>query len=1053
MSATENAPTHRLPAAHLWARSTWFYLPFLAGVLALWWLPTLARAGEDADAAEEGETLRRPGLRATYRVDGNDVPVVERMEALPAMALNSRQSPDARLPAHGWHAAWSGVLEVLQPGQYRFSAESSGELSLTVGDQVVLQTDGSPNPSLVEGPEVELSFGHHPLRIQFAAHEGPTHLKLYWQSNHFAREPLPPHALGHTDERLAVADHFGQGWLTVEAQSCVACHRPSPQIPLSQMLGKRPGPKLSTAGARLQTAWIERWLADPRALRPEAVMPQLFEENRQGEIERYAVARFLSSLGGPLVGSVAAPTVEGAPPDPRVAEGETLFVRTGCTVCHESHGSQPARVSIAHLREKTTPESLAAFIQDPLAVAPAGLMPAFQLSDAERERLAAYLFARPATVEAAHAAATSPTPPDTDELRATYSTLVGGDGPSLATFDALTNDDERIAELARRAMEAKRCAACHEIEAPGTSGPWTAPPAKHDFAAMAQSTTVGCLADPDRADVDKTSRAANVPRFRGTLDRENLRVFLAAASRAPGTQAPGQQALLALERFNCTGCHERNGGGGLSTELAGRLVAIQSAESAEAVIPPSLTGVSDKLTPAYLHGVLAEGVRSRPWMSLQMPRFAAAHVAPLVEGFAALEGTQLHRAPQHPSPDEELAEAGRQLVGAQGFACTKCHDLLGVASGGTRGPDLAGVPERINHEWFLRWMTDPQRMQPGTRMPTVFLEGRSPYEDILQGDPARQREAIWHYLVASRKMHYPDGLVPVEKAYFAESTRPLVVRNFLPDLTPRAIAIRFPSRQHLAFDAQACRLAYAWSGGFLDMSPAWTERGGRVAPLEGTIYWTSPPGFPWEITADATTPPDFRGHAGDVSYGAAHPLDSEYHPSRVRFRGYSQGEKAPTFRYEYETDGGGTATFAETIAPVQSAAGQGVERHVEFTAPAGHTTWLYVGTSAKPPVWEQPDGSPQPSSGAAPTRDANTIVRLDDPAPATWFAVRVAPTGSKWHAVERDGRWDLVLSIPRTKEDALPRLDLEVWRPRQDTPTALEALRRELRAKTEHPNP
>lgn len=861
---------------------------------------------------------------------------------------------------------------------------------------------------------------------------------------------MPPHAVGHTDEELAVADRFEEGWLAAEAQSCVACHQPSEHAPLSQSLGKRPGPTLTNTGSRLQSGWIYHWLADPRALRPEAVMPQLFAEGRQGEIERYAVARFLSSLGEPLVGSVVAPPAEDAAPDPRIAEGETLFVRTGCVVCHESHGMQPARVTLGHLRAKTTREFLATFLKDPLAVAPAGLMPAFQLSDADRERITAYLMSL--AEPTASSPLDLPAPPDGNELRRAYAVAFANDEQALAAFDALASDDERIASFARRTMETKRCAACHDIETKDNTGPWQVKPTAHDFAAIARSPQSGCLVTLDPAR-DPEQPTSDVPRFRAALDRDLLRAFLAAASTAPATPAPGQQANLALARFNCTGCHERNGRGGLSTELSGRLVAIQSAESAEAVIPPSLTGVSDKLSAPYLHGVLAEGVRSRPWMSLQMPRFAAAHMAPLVEGFAALEGNNLHSAPYQTSPDEELAEAGRQLVGSQGFACTKCHDLLGVASGGTRGPDLAGVPERINHDWFLRWMTDPQRMQPGTRMPTVFLEGRSPYGDVLGGDPARQREAIWAYLTASRELPYPDGLVPVEKAYFAESKRPLVVRNFLPDLTPRAIAIRFPSRQHLAFDAQACRLAYAWSGGFLNMSPAWTERGGQVTPLEGTIYWTSPAGFPWEVTTAGEAAPTFSGRAGDPTFGAAHPLDSEYHHSRVRFRGYSQGENAPTFRYEYETAAGGVAKFAETIAPVQSTAGQGVDRRIELVAPANQAAWLYVGTSAQPPACEQPDGTSQPFDGSTSPVAATAIIRLDEPAPATYFTASELPHGAKWHAVERDGRWDLLLSIPAGKEGAPQQLGLEVWRPRQDAPAAVSALRRELQARAEHHTP
>jgi hypothetical protein len=299
---------------------------------------------------------------------------------------------------------------------------------------------------------------------------------------------------------------------------------------------------------------------------------------------------------------------------------------------------------------------------------------------------------------------------------------------------------------------------------------------------------------------------------------------------------------------------------------------------------------------------------------------------------------------------------------------------------------------------------------------------------------------------------YPDGLVPAERSYFAETSRPLVVRTFLPDLTPRAIAIRYPSRQHLAFDAQTCRLAYAWSGGFLDMSPVWTERGGQTSPLEGTLYWTAPGGFPWEVTDASEAPPSFAGRSADTAFGAAHPLDSEYHHSRVRFRGYSIGDKAPTFRYEYELADGESALFAETITPLHSPAGQGILRQVELAAPAERAVWLLVGTSKQPPIWEKPDGKTGSLTNATSSVATEALMRLDDPSPATFITARDLPASAEWQAVERDGQWELLLRFS-TRADKPQSLDMEIWRPRDDTPAASDALRREILSAWEHPQP
>ncbi len=65
---------------------------------------------------------------------------------------------------------------------------------------------------------------------------------------------------------------------------------------------------------------------------------------------------------------------------------------------------------------------------------------------------------------------------------------------------------------------------------------------------------------------------------------------------------------------------------------------------------------------------------------------------------------------------------------------------------GARGPDLAGMSKRVRYEWYRRWLEQPQRLSPGTRMPAIFAGRRSPLEKILDGKPDAQAEAMWGYL-------------------------------------------------------------------------------------------------------------------------------------------------------------------------------------------------------------------------------------------------------------------------------------------------------------------
>ena len=47
----------------------------------------------------------------------------------------------------------------------------------------------------------------------------------------------------------------------------------------------------------------------------------------------------------------------------------------------------------------------------------------------------------------------------------------------------------------------------------------------------------------------------------------------------------------------------------------------------------------------------------------------------------------------------------------------------------------------------MRFVRDPQRIRPGTMMPTFWLEnGRSTLPTFYGGDGALQTEALWHYM-------------------------------------------------------------------------------------------------------------------------------------------------------------------------------------------------------------------------------------------------------------------------------------------------------------------
>ena len=49
-------------------------------------------------------------------------------------------------------------------------------------------------------------------------------------------------------------------------------------------------------------------------------------------------------------------------------------------------------------------------------------------------------------------------------------------------------------------------------------------------------------------------------------------------------------------------------------------------------------------------------------------------------------------------------------------------------------------------DWILKWLEDPQAIEPGTKMPMYWAPGEPSPVPHLDGDPQRQREAIRDYM-------------------------------------------------------------------------------------------------------------------------------------------------------------------------------------------------------------------------------------------------------------------------------------------------------------------
>lgn len=94
-----------------------------------------------------------------------------------------------------------------------------------------------------------------------------------------------------------------------------------------------------------------------------------------------------------------------------------------------------------------------------------------------------------------------------------------------------------------------------------------------------------------------------------------------------------------------------------------------------------------------------------------------------------------------------------------------------------------------------------------------------------------------------------------------ESLAPYLYRIFMEDAGPAAIAVSLPNDLSYCWDAGACRLRYAWSGGFVDNTQIWKGHANVNAKIIGTVFYRENTPYPI-LTGKADQDPviEFRGY-------------------------------------------------------------------------------------------------------------------------------------------------------------------------------------------------
>ncbi len=654
---------------------------------------------------QAAEAKPTPGLAFTVRAGGQTETSVTQNVAL---HVEPGESASPFLPAGKFSAVWEGSLNADLRGNFSFQADLNGSLKLDLNGTNILEATASDGTSPLSKP-VQLNKGPNRFKATFTSPEtGAAFVRLSWAEKPPFTGPIPATSFTHASSpELQQAVQLRLGRELFLDHRCFKCHTDAKLADTGGSELKMDAPSFEGIGGRRNFDWMARWIADPKSLRPSAQMPKLLNGPKAKE-DAEAIAAYLASLktGGEVKFSEVAYKTrqhepaegEGAAPN---SEPKPLYERLHCIGCHnppDSPQPDPAKLSQKRIAEKFPAGKLAEFLRAPDAHYAWTRMPGFHLSEKEAKELEDWLFA------AAPKAELKPAP----------------------------TDDAQI-ERGRKLVQTTGCLNCHslKLENQFKSPALDALHTRH-LKKREKVPAGDCLGATPFADHGFTTEQ------RAALDSFTRAGFASLSRHVPADFAERQTRAL-----NCTACH------------------------GQIDLVPAFELLGGKLKPEWVANFIAGDIpqkmrfdahpKGEPWIDSRMPAFKS-RATHLATGMAQWHG-YAPRTPAETPVDAALAEAGRKLVGKDGgLSCVSCHavgPMLAMEVFESEGVNLAYSADRLLPDYFRRWFRAPTTIDPQTKMPVYFDEGKSPLTDILGGDGEKQITAVWEYLRLRDKMPAP----------------------------------------------------------------------------------------------------------------------------------------------------------------------------------------------------------------------------------------------------------------------------------------------------------
>ena len=171
--------------------------------------------------------------------------------------------------------------------------------------------------------------------------------KYGWQEIHHWDFPMLPQRFiessclkcHHQITDVPQAQKLQAGYQRIVQYGCTGCHTIGGEGSFGPDLTdeRTVGPNLRHIGSKLSREWVERWIKNPHAFRPDSRMPRFYgltnnsskEDIPKSDAEIHAIAHYLFARSTPPASFVDAPQKS----DPK--RGKDLFLQKGCLACHQ----------------------------------------------------------------------------------------------------------------------------------------------------------------------------------------------------------------------------------------------------------------------------------------------------------------------------------------------------------------------------------------------------------------------------------------------------------------------------------------------------------------------------------------------------------------------------------------------------------------------------------------------------------------------------------------------------------------------------------------------